>query len=130
MSDKARKESLDAYNQGKLRVVLVGPAGAEGISLKGTRLLQVLDPHWHESRTSQAVGRGVRLDSHTHLPEVDRNVSVIKYVSRPQQGLIRRLLGLKNKTVGADTFLSTRAAEKQEQLDVFNDLLKEVGQNR
>jgi SNF2 family DNA or RNA helicase len=57
VSPKARQAAVDAYNTGKLRALLIGPAGAEGLSTKGTSLIQLLDPHWHESRSQQAKGR-------------------------------------------------------------------------
>jgi SNF2 family DNA or RNA helicase len=126
MNDAEKKQAVDAYNNGHSRVVLVGPAGSEGISLKGTTRLQMLDPHWNLARTDQAQGRAVRLDSHTHLPLEDRNVTVDRYLSEPRRGVLRRLMG-RPPAVGSDLYLHTRATEKQRQLDAFTDLLKEVG---
>lgn len=88
LSDKERQQLVDDFNSGKIRVALIGPSGSEGISLKGARLTQILDPHWHESRTAQAAARGVRMDSHTHLPEDQQNMTVQHFVSRiPKSGL-------------------------------------------
>ena len=86
---KQRKQTLQDYNEGKLRALLLGPAAAEGISTKGTNLIQLLDPHWHESRLNQARGRGLRFDSHTGLPEDLKNVAVKRYISESKEPSLR-----------------------------------------
>ena len=44
LSDAQRKQTVDDYNTGKIRTLHLGPSGSEGLSLKGTRLIQLLDP--------------------------------------------------------------------------------------
>lgn len=127
MSDADRKKQVEAYNNDKVRTILLGPAASEGLSLKGTSLAQVLDPHWHQARLDQAKARAIRLDSHTHLPVNLRNVDIRQYVSQPRRSLLRRLLGMR-PAVGSDEYLYSRAAEKQQKLDVFNNFLKTMGQ--
>jgi hypothetical protein len=109
--------------------VLIGPAGAEGISLKGTTKVSMLDPHWNQARSEQAKGRAVRLDSHTDLPLKDRNVNVTRYVSQPSSSWLRKLFGVR-PPVGADEYLATRAAEKQKSLETFLDVLREAGRQK
>lgn len=53
LPDSVRKKAIEDFNSGKTRALLLGPAGGEGISLKGARLMQVLDPHWNEARSDQ-----------------------------------------------------------------------------
>lgn len=131
MSDKQRKEMVDGYNSGKLRALLLGPAGSEGISLKGTRLLQLLDPHWNETRLAQAVGRGVRYDSHTSLPEEDRNIQIERYRARlpAHRSLLSRFFGKTPDRYadGVDDYLARRAGRREEINDRFRSVLKEVG---
>jgi len=127
MTDSDRKRQVDDFNNDKVRTILLGPAASEGLSLKGTSLAQVLDPHWNQARLDQAKARAIRMDSHTHLPAGLRNVNIRQYVSQPRRGLLRRVLGLK-PAVGSDEYLYSRAAEKQQRLDVFNDFLKTMGQ--
>jgi superfamily II DNA or RNA helicase len=126
MTDAQRKEAVDAYNSGKVKVVLIGPAGSEGISLRGTSRVQILDPHWNNARIQQAQGRAVRLDSHIHLPLEDRNVRIDRYVAEPQVGMVGKILGSK-PTVSADRYLYTRSKEKEQQIQQFVQILKEVG---
>jgi len=127
MPVRARQQALQAYNEGKLRALLLGPAAAEGISTKGTSLIQLLDPHWHESRSSQARGRGLRFDSHTGLPENLKNVAVRRYISASQDpSLIMRRLGAKRQRTG-DEILEALAARKEKLNEQFRDVLREEG---
>lgn len=128
VSPKARQAAVDAYNQGKLRALLIGPAGAEGISTKGTSLIQLLDPHWNEARTQQARGRGLRFDSHAGLPEDLKNVAVHRYLSQSEEPgfLSRYLLGKKRERTG-DEVLERLTAEKEQLNEAFRNLLRDVG---
>ena len=124
---KQRKQTLQDYNEGKLRALLLGPAAAEGISTKGTNLIQLLDPHWHESRSSQARGRGLRFDSHAGLPEDLKNVAVKRYISESKEpSWLGRLLGSQRQRTG-DEILQTLAADKEKLNDVFRKILQEEG---
>ena len=77
---KGEKANLvNAYNSGKTPVLLVSSSGAEGLDLKGTKSIQVTEPHWNNSKIEQVVGRGIRYKSHDHLPEAERKVRVMKY---------------------------------------------------
>lgn len=137
LNDATRKKVVDDYNAGRSRVLLLGPSGSEGISLKGTRLLQILDPHWNSARSEQAVGRGARLDSHTHLPLNDRNMRVQRFVSRmPKsrwQRMWRMMFGGKEETdarkgaPGVDTYLEQMATRKDQLNEQFEDELKRIG---
>ncbi len=131
MGDRAKKQVVDDYNTGKIRVLLLGPSGSEGLSLKGTRVLQLLDPHWNEQRLRQAIGRGVRFDSHTDLPAEERNVTVQRFNSRVVptwlQRISRTLLGGPAYTEAADSFLEDMAAKKEHLNQEFEDVLKGIG---
>ena len=128
VSPKARQAAVDAYNQGKLRALLIGPAGAEGISTKGTSLIQLLDPHWNEARTQQARGRGLRFDSHRDLPEELKNVAVHRYLASSEEPgvLSKYLLGRKRERTG-DEVLERLTAEKEQFNEAFRNLLRDVG---
>lgn len=122
-----RRKALEEYNQGKLRALLIGPAGAEGLSTKGTSLIQLLDPHWNETRSQQAQGRGLRFDSHMDLPEELKNVAVQRFISKSKDpSFFRRLLGAKRERTG-DEILDTLAKEKEVVNDKFRKILQQVG---
>lgn len=126
--EAARRKAVQDYNNNKLRALLIGPAGAEGISTKGTSLIQLLDPHWNEARTQQARGRGLRFDSHKGLPENLKNVLVHRYISESEDpSFLQRLFGKKRERTG-DEVLERLTAEKEQINDKFRELLQEVGQ--
>lgn len=128
VSPKARQAAVDAYNAGKIRALLIGPAGAEGISTRGTSLIQLLDPHWNEARTQQAKGRGLRFDSHMGLPEDLKNVNVQRYIASSEEpGFFgKHLLGKKRERTG-DEVLERLTAEKEQLNESFRNLLREIG---
>jgi superfamily II DNA or RNA helicase len=127
ISPEARQKALKEYNEGKLRALLIGPAGAEGISTKGTNLIQLLDPHWNEARTQQARGRGLRFDSHAGLPEDLKNVQVQRYLSGSDEpGFLGRLLGQRRQRTG-DEVLETLSQNKEQLNEAFRKILREVG---
>lgn len=140
LDDKEKRKAVDDYNANRSRVMLLGPAGAEGISLKGTRLLQRLDGYWNQARTQQAIGRGVRFDSHTELPEDQRKVLVEQYYSKlpERKGYLRRawegLLGAKDVPPkyekGPDDYMEEVASRKEKLNERFRDILREVGRMR
>lgn len=124
---RQRQQALKDYNEGKLRALLIGPAGAEGLSTKGTNLIQILDPHWHESRTQQARGRGLRFDSHDDLPEELKNVHVQRFISKSEDpSFLGKLLGYRRERTG-DEILERLSKEKEKFNERFRKLLREVG---
>jgi hypothetical protein len=112
---------------GKLKALLIGPAGAEGLSTKGTSLIQLLDPHGHESRSQQARGRGLRFDSHVGLPEELKNVAVQRYLSSSEDpSMLGKLMGYKRERTG-DEVLAHLASEKERVNEEFRRILREEG---
>jgi len=85
-SQKTRKQLVRDYNKGKLKALLVSSAGGEGLDLKGTRQVQVLEPHWNEEKLKQVIGRAVRHGSHSHLPAEERHVNIQRFEAKPRHG--------------------------------------------
>lgn len=81
LTDKQRLKALHDYNDGKIRMLGLSPAGGEGLNLKGTQVVQILDSHWNPVPEQQAIGRAARLNSHAHLPPEKRVVRVKKYLA-------------------------------------------------
>jgi Helicase conserved C-terminal domain/Type III restriction enzyme, res subunit len=76
LTNAARQRIIDAYNSSRVRLLLFTAAGAEGMDLKGTTHVVILEPHWHMARLRQAIARAVRMGSHDHLPLHKRQVHV------------------------------------------------------
>lgn len=81
LSAKEKDAIVEEYNNSDKHVLLVTSSGAEGLNLKGTRHVQILEPHFNKSKIDQIIGRATRYMSHDHLPEKDRNVEVEHYQS-------------------------------------------------
>lgn len=109
---KERKNIVDLYNASKLPVLMITAAGSEGLDLKETRNVYVLEPHWNQTRVYQTIGRAVRYKSHENLPEEERKVNVYFIVlSKP----VEAELG------SADEFMLKLSLMKQEVIeDVYS----------
>lgn len=129
MPRKQRDELVRQYNEGKIRALLLSSAGGEGLDLKGTRLLQLLDPHWNAEKLRQVEGRGIRYKSHADLPEEERNVRVQRFLStRPPKGIFEKL-HLKKTGLSADQYLTQLSHDKERLNDEFRALLEERSQS-
>jgi hypothetical protein len=59
-----------------IKLIMITASGAEGINLKNTRYVHIIEPYWHMVRLEQVIGRAVRTKSHCSLPLKDRNVEI------------------------------------------------------
>lgn len=126
MSKKKRDALVQDYNQGKIRALLLSSAGGEGLDLKGTRLMQILEPHWNEEKLKQVEGRGARYLSHADLPEDERKLLVERYRSvRPQSvgGRLAHKLTGRPLDKSVDEYLSQMSEDKEKLIQQFRDLL-------
>lgn len=143
---KERAEIVKNYNQGKLKVLLISKAGGEGLDLKNTRTVILLEPSWNQASVEQVVGRAVRFKSHMSLPENKRNVDVFyldhvkptykKYLKQLGEWLKDESIELKDKSkrpdafnldvISVDLYLRTFMKKKQSELKRFNKKLVEM----
>lgn len=69
-------------NMGEIiKVLMITSAGSEGINLRNTRYVHIMEPYWNPVRVEQVIGRARRICSHKNLPEQLRNVNVFVYVA-------------------------------------------------
>jgi len=64
-----------------VKIIMITSSGAEGINLKNTRYVHIVEPYWNMVRLDQVVGRARRICSHHDLPENLRTVQVFLYIS-------------------------------------------------
>ena len=64
-----------------IKVFMITSSGAEGINLKNTRFVHVVEPYWNMVRPEQVIGRARRICSHQDLPEELRTVKVYLYLA-------------------------------------------------
>lgn len=83
-SQKERERIIRDYNNGKIQVLLFSKAGSEGVNLKETNRVIIMEPGWNCVLEKQAMDRAIRIDSHISLPEDERKVIVEKlYIDHP-----------------------------------------------
>lgn len=118
-----RARALRAYNDinnktgDKIKIIMISPAGAEGLSLSNCRQVHIMEPYWHEVRIKQMIGRAIRQCSHEDLPMKDRHVDVFRYKS------VRKGSGAKWTT---DQQIEDMARSKDSLIQSFLDTIKEV----
>jgi hypothetical protein len=64
-----------------IKIIMISPAGGEGINLLNTRYVHIMEPFWHQSRIKQIIGRANRLYGHKDLPPDKRTVSSFMYLT-------------------------------------------------
>lgn len=120
LSKKEKDQAVLDYNSGAKPTLLISSSGAEGIDLKGTKLIQVLEPHFNKSKIDQVVGRGARYKSHDHLPENERQVKIQHFHSVFKPGFF----GGVNKSKTIDEYLSANSSTKDEIVSKMKNLIK------
>ena len=63
-----------------VKVLMITSAGSEGINLRNTRYVHIMEPYWHPVRLEQVVGRARRICSHQGLPRSLQTVEVFIYI--------------------------------------------------
>ena len=118
-----RRKVLEIFNRSEnkfgtvSKIVMISPAGAEGISLNNIRQVHLMEPFWHEVRMTQMIGRAIRQCSHKDIPIMDRNVTVFRYKSVRGSGIDKWT---------ADQFIEDMARSKDGLISSFLDAMKEV----
>ncbi len=79
-----RKKAVDDYNSGKNNILFISKAGSEGLDLKKTNFVIIMESAWNENSIEQIIGRGVRYKSHEGLPQKDKKVIIYRlYCIKP-----------------------------------------------
>jgi superfamily II DNA or RNA helicase len=92
MSKLARATVVNRFNNGEYRVLMISKAGGEGLDLKATNKVYILEPTWNDASIQQIIGRAVRRNSHASLPENQRHVDVYNmYLLKPFEAELLRL---------------------------------------
>jgi hypothetical protein len=85
--EKLEQRNADNLYGEVIKVLMITASGAEGINLRNTRYVHIMEPYWNMVRVDQVVGRARRICSHEDLPEPLRTVEVWIYISQatPEQ---------------------------------------------
>ena len=75
------KKISNNNNMGEIiKVFMITAAGSEGINLRNTRYVHLMEPYWHPVRLEQVIGRARRICSHKDLPIELQTVEVFLYL--------------------------------------------------
>jgi hypothetical protein len=82
-----------------IKVFMITSSGSEGINLKNTRFVHIMEPYWHPVRLEQVIGRARRICSHKDLPVPFQSVEVFVYlmIFSKEQLLSDKAIELKRK---------------------------------
>jgi SNF2 family DNA or RNA helicase len=115
-SIETRVNHVKKFNAGIKNILFITSAGGEGLDLKGTRRVFLLEPHWNNEKMKQVVGRSVRFHSHSHLPANERSVDIY-YMILKKPGV--------NLQKSADVLLREMSLRKSENnLELYLKLIK------
>jgi SNF2 family DNA or RNA helicase len=111
------KENIDGKN---VRLILISPAGSEGINLRNVRQVHVMEPYWNEVRIQQLIGRALRMCSHGDLPMEERKVDIFRYHAVRPEGA---KMSYKEST---DQEIYSLAMRKEILIDSFLQTIREA----
>lgn len=119
---KDRTMGMNAFNEPSnklgedIKIMLISPAGSEGLSLENVRQVHIMEPYWNEVRIQQMIGRGIRQCSHKALKYEDRHVDIYRYKSTKS----------KAGSWTTDEYIEDLARSKAGLIQSFLDAIKEV----
>jgi hypothetical protein len=119
-----------------IKVFMITSSGSEGINLRNTRYVHLLDPYWHPVRSEQVIGRARRICSHKDLPQIFQTVEVFVYlmVFTEEQLKSDEAIELKKKDLSkttpktpqtSDQYLFEIASIKADLTDQLTEAIKE-----
>jgi superfamily II DNA or RNA helicase len=111
-SEQYRQDAVNQFKKGKQKVLVLSGAGAEGLDLTNTTLLQMLDGHFNPERILQAEARGRRLGGLSHRTPERRQVEVKRYMSSVDRDFWDR--ALKKKETSVDEWVYNVAGRKSQ----------------
>ena len=122
-----RGEAVLKYNTDEINVLFISKAGSEGLDLKNTRYIIIMESAWNENSIEQIIGRGVRYKSHELSSKSKRHVTIYKlYCIKPieykniNKITSEHLLELKgNNMMSVDLYLRNYSWLKQQKLNKF-----------
>jgi superfamily II DNA or RNA helicase len=126
MSKKKRDEAVYAFNNdNSTKVLLITKAGGEGLDLKNTKFVVVIDPFWNDANLRQVLGRAARYKSHMSLPYNQRDVYIYKlHLKKPPIQWFGGIRKWKDKIQSADMLMYDFVNKKTKDLNKFLEVLK------
>ena len=80
ISEQLKLKSNNNNTGDIIKVLMITSSGSEGINLRNTRFVHIMEPYWHPVRSEQVIGRARRICSHKNLPPALQTVEVFVYL--------------------------------------------------
>ena len=124
MAKSKRENIVKKYVDGDIDVIIISKAGAEGLNLKNTGHLVIMEPAWNETLIDQVIGRAVRFKGHEDSDPSKRNVKIHQLLLlKPDEydDVIENgfSTGSPKKGTSIDLYLYMYSLEKQTRIDDF-----------
>ena len=130
LSIESRNVAVQNYNNNKIKILFISKAGSEGLDLKNTSTIIIMESSWNENSIEQIIGRGVRYKSHDTMIKSKRIVTIYRlYCVKPTEYkainkiINSHLLQYKDEMLSVDLYLRNYSWEKQQKLILFEKLL-------
>ncbi len=107
---------VESFNNKRVQTLIITMAGSEGLDLRETRNVIILDPVWNKATIDQVIGRAVRYNSHIKLRPDQRYVDVYSMV----------LISPYKSVPSGDELLYAIINRKTEILNDVEKMLKEI----
>jgi ERCC4-related helicase len=128
ITSEVRDSGIENFKQGKVKVLVLSGAGAEGLSLNNATGFFALDGHFNPERILQAEARVRRLGGQSHRPEPERQVDIRRYRSTAPKDqpktLLEKIRGVKAPEQTVDEWMYSTAGRKHVQNKEFYDAVK------
>lgn len=118
LTKEQKDKNVKNYNSDNTNIILVSSSGSEGISLKKTRTVIILEPHWNSAKIEQVIGRAARFKSHITLPISSRKVDVYKLILLKPDGKY-----LNDYLDSADILLYNLSKRKDTMINTLYDII-------
>ncbi len=113
-----RQKIVNLYNDKTYQVLLITRAGAEGLDLKDSRYIILMEPHWNETQAVQVIGRAIRYKS--HAASRVKHVDIYRlYLLRAGEDKSQAFRRDQDPKPSADLYLRKFSSSKQQLNDII-----------
>ena len=127
LSEALKGAHKDNLHGELVKLLMITQSGAEGISLRNLRRVEIAEPFWNQIRIDQVIGRAVRTCSHEDLPAAERVVTVNMYVMQlTAEQLKEPTLRIADQGLTTDQHIFDLATKKQLIIQKFLDMLQKA----
>ena len=117
------KQMSSNNNLGEImKIFMITSSGSEGINLRNTRYVHIMDPYWHPVRAEQVIGRARRICSHKNLPKELQTVEVFVYIMTLKEEHVKSSAAIEIKTHDKSKLDSKKIITTDEYLLEISDI--------